>query len=346
MRKYRICVASPEGLTNGSHRNILSHKRSPREEQSAVANATVILSSMPPVPVAASKLDNFFFPSAFPKQEKQKLPYRNVASHQKEAQRAWLALLNKPLDTARRKQILQIMIDVIVPWFTDAIHLMDFLTDSFKQGGATALLALSGLFSLMKTKNLDYPSFYPKVYSLLDKDVLHSTHRSRFLRLLNDFLGSSHLPAALVASFIKRLSRLALHAPPAAIVAIFPLVYNLLQAHPTCTFMIHREPRTNEERALIAAQGTNDTFDMDQPDPMQTEAIDSCLWELVTLQNHYHPNVASLANIISQQFTKASYNFEDFLDHSYQSVRQVLPRSLPDHSADYCSLYLLSWARS
>ena len=57
-----------------------------------------------------------------------------------------------------------------------------------------------------------------------------------------------------------------------------------------------------------------------QPDPQRTCAIDSSLWELETLQSHYHPNVASLARIISEQFTKEQYNIEDFLDHSYGSV--------------------------
>lgn len=223
---------------------------------------------------------------------------------------------------------------------------MDFLTDSFNEGGTIALLALSGLFSLMTTRNLDYPSFYPKLYSLLDSDALHSTHRSKFLRLLNDFLGSSHLPAALVASFIKRLSRLALHAPPAAIVAVFPLVYNLFQAHPTCTFMMHRQPRTDEEERLIALEGADDPFNMSESDPMLTGAIDSCVWELVSLQNHYHPNVASLAKIISQQFTKKSYNLEDFLDHSYHGVSPgPCLKSTMAHT-DKTSWYPQNWARN
>lgn len=208
----------------------------------------------------------------------------------------------------------------IVPWFPKVELLMDFLTDAFNAGGATSLLALSGLFYLMQQKNLDYLDFYPKLYSLLDADVLHSKHRSRFFRLLNVFMSSTHLPAAMVASFIKRLARLALHAPPAAVVAVVPWVYNMLKAHPACTFMLHREMRTDEETQELEQRGMDDPFDADEPDPMETNAMDSSLWELESLQRHYHPNVASLAKIISEQFTKASYNLEDFLDHSYASV--------------------------
>lgn len=196
--------------------------------------------------------------------------------------------------------------------------LMDFLTDSYNAGGSTSLLALSGLFYLITTKNLDYPSFYPKLYSLIDADLLHSKHRSRFLRLLNTFLSSPRLPAALIASFIKRLSRRALFAPPAAIVAIIPYIYNLLKAHPTTTFMIHRPPYPPYTKS--SNNLGEDPFEMQQSDPQHTRAIDSSLWELETLQSHYHPNVASLALIISEQFTKQHYNIEDFLDHGYGSM--------------------------
>jgi U3 small nucleolar RNA-associated protein 19 len=66
-----------------------------------------------------------------------------------------------------------------------------------------------------------------------------------------------------------------------------------------------------------------DPFLPDELDPMETHAIDSCLWEIVQLQTHYHPNVATIAKIISEQFTKQYYNTEDFLDHSYQSLLEA-----------------------
>lgn len=232
--------------------------------------------------------------------------------------KAWLAILGSPSLTEACRKIILRQASAITPWMSRPEILMDFFTDCYNVGGSTSLLALSGLFDLMNSKNLDYPSFYPKLYSLLDADLLPSKHRSRFMRLLNTFLGSSHLPASLVASFIKRISRLALMAPPAAIVAIVPYIYNILKAHPTCTFMIHRNPyppdtKTKDNLGV-------DPFDMSERDPQKSHAIDSSLWELETLQSHYHPNVASLARIISEQFTKQQYNLEDFLDHGYASM--------------------------
>lgn len=72
-------------------------------------------------------------------------------------------------------------------------------------------------------------------------------YRPRFFRLLDIFMSSSHLPSTLVASFIKRLARLALAANPAAIVAVVPFIYNLLKRHPSCMPLIHRASDDDDE---------------------------------------------------------------------------------------------------
>ncbi|KAK4187965.1 CBF/Mak21 family-domain-containing protein [Podospora australis] len=254
---------------------------------------------------------------------KKKHPLRSLSQHKKQAQEAWLAFMRMGLSKEQRKKILAAVSTTIAPWFTKPELLMDFMTDCYNAGGSTSLLALSGVFYLIQERNLDYPEFYTKLYSLLDADILHSKHRSRFFRLLDTFLGSSHLPAVMVASFIKRLARLALNAPPSAIVVIVPWFYNLFKRHPLTTFMMHRVPRTKEEKELIESEGAADPFLPFEQDPMETRAIDSCLWEIVQLQSHYHPNVATIAKIISEQFTKQSYKMEDFLDHSYGSLLEA-----------------------
>ena len=233
------------------------------------------------------------------------------------AQSAWTGLLQQKLTKSQRKRVLEAIPGHIAPSIVEPEILMDFLTDSIDVGGSTALMALSGIFYLIQGRNLDYPQFYRKLYSMLDEQIMHSKHRSRFFRLLETFLESTHLPAVMVASFIKRMARLALCAPPSGIVVVVPFIYNLLQNHPTCTFMIHRTtslPKGNEHQ-------WGDPFRSEEQDPMATVAIESSLWEIVTLQSHYHPNVAAIAKIISEPFTKHAYNLEDFLDHSYDTVR-------------------------
>lgn len=279
-----------------------------------------LISALDGVPESAAELEDFYVPR--PKTKNHAL--LSVNQHKKQGQEAWLVLMSIAQTKDQRKRILDIISTVIAPWFTKPELLSDFLTNSYNAGGSMSLLALSGVFYLIQERNLDYPSFYAKLYSLLDRDILHSKHRSRFFRLLDTFLASTHLPAALVASFLKRLSRLALNAPPSAIVFLVPWIYNLLKSHPLCTFMLHKETRDAEAKQKFREHGMDDPFIPDETDPMETKAMDSCLWELVQLQSHYHPNVATIAKVISEQFTKQSYNIEDFLDHSYASV-SVLP---------------------
>ncbi|KAL8795591.1 MAG: hypothetical protein Q9195_002012 [Heterodermia aff. obscurata] len=281
-----------------------------KASENSLANVLSLLATVKYVPEAPDDLKRSFIKvSTKPHEE----PH-SFSARKKEAQDAWLAVLRQPLNNQQRKSILGMMSNRIVPWFSRVELLMDFLTDSFDEGGSMSLMALSGLFDLIQRKNLDYPRFYHKLYSMLDYELMHSKHRSRFFRLLETFLSSTHLPAALVASFVKRLSRLALNSPPAAIVAIVPLVYNLLKSHPMCTFMIHRVARRPYGKV------SGDRFQMEESDPLRTHAIESSLWEIHTLQDHYHPNVAVIAKIISHQFTKQAYNLDDFLDHSYDSM--------------------------
>ena len=251
---------------------------------------------------------------------KRKHSVYSQGAQRRAAQDAWMAVLRSKVTDTQRKNLLRAIPLRVAPMFIKPELLMDFLTDSFDTGGSFSLMALSGLFHLMQEKNLDYPQFYLKLYSLLDSQILHSKHRSRFFRLLETFLASTHLPAALVASFIKRLSRLCLGAPPSAIVVVVPFIYNLFKTHPACTLMIHRTRYKTDEKAGYTAVGVNDLFYLDEDDPMLTRALESSLWEIETLQSHYHPNVAAIARIISEQFTKQGYNVEDFLDHTYGSV--------------------------
>ncbi|KAF1814006.1 CBF-domain-containing protein [Eremomyces bilateralis CBS 781.70] len=238
----------------------------------------------------------------------------------REGQELWLDLFKTGLSKPQQKLVLSKTAELVAPCFSKPELLLDFLTDSYNTGGSVSLLALSGVYYLIQERNLEYPSFFQKLYSLLDDDLLHSKHRSRFFRLLETFLSSTHLPSALLASFMKKLSRLALHGPPGGVVIVIPLVYNLLRKNPSTTFMIHRETRDPEAREEIENEGMDDPFDDAETDPLDTRAIDSCLWELDALTTHYHPNVATVAKIIAQEFRKEAYSLEDFLDYSYASI--------------------------
>jgi U3 small nucleolar RNA-associated protein 19 len=237
-------------------------------------------------------------------------------------EKSWISALNlENLEKHEYNSTLLILHKRIIPFFSDAQKLMDFLTAAYTLGIQNkdiiiSILALNGLWELMKSYNLDYPDFYKNLYAILTPDLLHLKEKSRFFRLLDLFMSSTHLSAAIVASFIKRLSRLSLNAPPSGIVSIIPFIYNLIKknGHSTCMLLIHSTTTAEQDSEYI------DTFDENEVDPALTNAIGSSIWELQAMINHYHPNVSALVKIFSQHFNKYSYNMEDFLDWSYNKL--------------------------
>lgn len=213
------------------------------------------------------------------------------------------------------KALLSVLHKRIIPFMAVPAGLMDFLTDAFGQedDDVVPILALNSLWELMKSHNLEYPDFYVKLYSLLTPALLYTRFRSRFFRLCDLFLSSSHLSANLIASFIKRLARLALTGTAPGVVIVIPLIYNLLKRHPSCMVMLQNSG---------APAGFVDPFDENESNPLRTDAIGSSLWEMETLMSHYHPSVATLAKIHGEPFKKPSYNMEDFLDWSYLTLME------------------------
>ncbi|KAF9187435.1 hypothetical protein BGZ51_001282 [Haplosporangium sp. Z 767] len=318
-------------------------KQAPPEKLSLLLeNSFAIMESLKSMPTEAKELDEFWTGNPDPNGEKKEYtgegfgfsddeeedtvedltkdpstgapikrhPLLMLFNHKRVFSDCWIALLRLPFTTVIYKKTLLIVHKRIIPHLPQPTVLMDFLTDSYNAGGAVSLLALKGLFILITEHNLDYPDFFEKLYMLFDRNLMHVKYRARFFSQVDLFLSSPLLPAQLVAAFIKRMSRLALSSPPASIVIIIPFVYNLLKRHPTCMQLIHGKADSEK----------NDLYDYAEEDPMKCNALQSSLWELQTLQNHFAPNVATLAKIFNEQFTKPSYNLEDFLDHTYATM--------------------------
>ncbi|CAE6480274.1 unnamed protein product [Rhizoctonia solani] len=235
----------------------------------------------------------------------------SLSSHRAQFSACWMTLLphiaSSPSLAARALAVLH---RGVMPHMDKPVRLMDWVGGCVDFGGSIGLLALNALFTLIKDYNLDFPDFYTRLYAFLTRDVMHLKYRARFFRLTDIFLSSTHLPAAILASFIKRLARLSLTAPPAAIIMIIPFVYNVLKRHPALMVMIHR---VDDEAEL-------DPFDEKETSPLRTNALESSLWELVSHRDHYLSSVSTLAKIFSEAFTKPSYALEDFLDHTYATL--------------------------
>jgi U3 small nucleolar RNA-associated protein 19 len=131
---------------------------------------------------------------------------------------------------------------------------------------------------------------------LLEPGVFHARHRRQFFELLDVFLRSTHLPAYLVASFAKRLARLALAAPPHGAMLAIGFAHNLLRRHPGCCVLVQRE------RAAGGA-GAGDPFVAEEADPACSHALESSLWELQALRQHYAPAVSRFVAVLDRDVT-------------------------------------------
>ncbi|KAH0509078.1 Nucleolar complex protein 4-like protein [Microtus ochrogaster] len=214
------------------------------------------------------------------------------------------------------KKVLVAMHDSILPHLAQPTLMIDFLTSACDVGGAISLLALNGLFILIHKHNLEYSDFYQKLYGLLDPSIFHVKYRARFFHLADLFLSSSHLPAYLVAAFAKRLARLALTAPPEALLMVLPFICNLLRRHPACRVMVH--------------QLDADPYDPVEKDSARSHALESCLWELQTLQQHYHPEVSRAAGVINQVLSVPEVSIAPLLElTAYEIFEQDLKKKAP-----------------
>ncbi|XP_068127696.1 nucleolar complex protein 4 homolog isoform X2 [Hyperolius riggenbachi] len=229
-----------------------------------------------------------------------------LKEHKRVFERVWMNFLKNKLSVSLYKKVLLILHESILPHMIKPTLMIDFLTAAYDIGGAISLLALNGLFILIHQHNLEYPDFYRKLYSLLDPSVFYVKYRARFFHLANLFLSSTHLPVYLVAAFAKRLSRLSLTAPPQVLLMIIPFICNLIRRHPACRPLIHRPD----------ADVTSDPYIMEEQDPAKSRALESSLWEIEALQNHYYPNVVRAANVISRNLSSQESEISELLELS------------------------------
>eukprot|EP01028_Stygiella_incarcerata_P005821 TRINITY_DN2414_c0_g1_i1.p1 TRINITY_DN2414_c0_g1~~TRINITY_DN2414_c0_g1_i1.p1 ORF type:complete len:643 (+),score=168.20 TRINITY_DN2414_c0_g1_i1:97-2025(+) len=219
-------------------------------------------------------------------------------------------------------------IDVnVMPHILSPIVLMDFLKDTYKHGGILAIRALRGIFMLMTQHRLEYPKFYEKVYALLRPEIMRMNDRSEFFSLLDIFLSSPMLPAYIAAAFAKRIARLALFSPVSGQLVALPFIHSILARHTACLRMIHSAKETDSATRVgregwkkdsgdghegdkceddgddaIRRAVSLDPFDVDDDNLETCRALESSLWEVETMRNHYLPLVCFRSEMFTKEF--------------------------------------------
>lgn len=245
------------------------------------------------------------------------LPVDVTKRLRREFSSAWLCVLMDPsLTSSQRAAALAVLPRTVIPKMSNPLRLSDFLTDAYNSAKTTddtrvAIAALDSLFLLVAKHRLDYPDFYPKLYTMLTPYALFvAPERERFLSLTATFLTrGTYLPRTMVASFVKRLVRRALFAPPAGAMWCLRLAVELLQKHPSVSFLVHKsvdlfESSGKELDSNVAVLTAQDPFDDSVTDPQATRADASSLWELDLLQHHMSPAVSRVVDSFSRDVRK------------------------------------------
>ena len=178
--------------------------------------------------------------------------------------------------------------------FENPLILSDYLTHYLNQEDDIEIqvVALRAIFILLEKHGLDYPNYYKKLYQMIKpkvvkrkkgvevQSIFNMPEKSRFLRLLDLSLRSPVLPTQLIASFLKRLSRVCTTYGACFtsqdIMFVIAFSTNLMKRHPKCMRLIHR-------RAASIQIMKNDPYKEDSDDPMESRALQSSLWELDTI---------------------------------------------------------------
>lgn len=153
-------------------------------------------------------------------------------------------------------------------------------------------------------------------------EVLSSKYRDEFFFTAEKFLVTGYIPMHTVSSFLKRLARVSLTLPPAALLIVIPFAYNLMYEHTqTRNLLLRCYAPLEQLKAKAEEDECEDPFDETEEDPAKTGALESYLWEFMILTDHYDPMVARLAQVFKNQtFEKLPYDIREFSEMSYQSV--------------------------
>ncbi|KAM4524743.1 nucleolar complex protein 3 homolog [Odontesthes bonariensis] len=181
-------------------------------------------------------------------------------------------------------------------FFDDLLNVLQNLIQSGDLTNRERLHCIQTVFTILSGQgdalNIDPLNFYSQLYKMLPQ--LHAGGTDGdigiVLRCLDAMLTRRRKQVSLqrAMAFVKRLSMLSLHVLPGASVGILASNRATMHAFPKCDFLLDNE-----------IQGSGFYLpELDEPE--HCNAQNTALWELHTLQRHFHPTVRRFAAHLRQ----------------------------------------------
>nr|XP_040033167.1 nucleolar complex protein 3 homolog [Gasterosteus aculeatus aculeatus] len=180
-------------------------------------------------------------------------------------------------------------------FFDDLLNVLQHLIQSGDLTNRESLHCIQTVFTILSGQgdvlNIDPLTFYSQLYRMLPR--LHAGGPNDdiiiVLRCLDAMLTRRRKQVSLqrAMAFVKRLGVLSLHVLPNASVGLLAAGRATVHAFPKCDFLLDNE-----------VQGSGFYLpELDEPE--HCNAQNTALWELHTLQRHFHPVVRRLAHHLS-----------------------------------------------
>nr|XP_046233058.1 nucleolar complex protein 3 homolog [Scatophagus argus] len=181
-------------------------------------------------------------------------------------------------------------------FFDDLLNVLQNLIQSGDRTNQESLHCIQTVFTVLSGQgdvlNVDPLNFYSQLYKMLLRLNAGASNDDIIivLQCLDAMLTRRKKQVTLqrAMAFVKRLSTLSLHVLPNASVGILASNRAAVHAFPKCDFLLDNE-----------VQGSGLYLpELDEPEHCNVQ--NTALWELLTLQKHYHPVVRRFADHLSR----------------------------------------------
>jgi U3 small nucleolar RNA-associated protein 19 len=243
----------------------------------------------------------------------------NIDYHRKMFSDCIFKILHLELNLNLYKKIMTKFAEKLLPKMSNPLMCADFLNKSYQVGGLISILALDSLYVLISKYNIEILEFYKKIYEQLNPSIFNTKYKYRYFALLDTCLSSTHLSVYLVAVFMKKISRLLLFAPSTDTKVLLRFITNLAIRHPTCKQLIHRK----NGKSI-----SGDPFDINSTNLNQTTVLNSSVWEVQAIANHYSSSIAQEIKFLNSLPKNESDVFELFDDNNfYNQIENEMNRN-------------------
>ncbi|XP_050424907.1 nucleolar complex protein 3 homolog [Adelges cooleyi] len=208
------------------------------------------------------------------------------------------------LKTAPRSKLLSVCLEglakfshsINLEFYHDILTVLDSVIKKHQLNVHEQLCCIKTIFVILSGQgsviNIDPVHFYSHLYKVIPEldCCKNHTYLDTFLRTIEALFltGRKKVTANSTLSFVKRMATLTLHTLHNSALGILSAMRTIIQTNKNTEALLDVDPSYG--------QGI---YDAELLEPEHCNAGSTALWELATLQRHYHPEVCKLSRVVA-----------------------------------------------